>query len=170
MVRNRWVNGAWQIVPDVYIGTVVACKLHKNDYPFIVHACKYPCHVQAVGATPTPTHPDYLFKYFEDDTHLSINIVDAHNRKYFSTELFARALSHMDDASLLGKKVLVHCNEGLSRAATIGLLYLATRGVITDRTPTEARNAYYEVFPDYTPGVGIWDFLTENWEELTDVL
>ena len=55
---------------------------------------------------------------------------------------------------------------GISRSATIGLLYLL---VYTDTLPTESlaavEEAYRRIYPSYRPSRGMRGFLEAHWEE-----
>lgn len=66
-----------------------------------------------------------------------------------------------------GAKLLIHCNQGQSRAPSLALLHLAKdRGRITDESYDAARTEYEDMDPSYSPGSGIAQYLRENWGEL----
>ena len=61
-------------------------------------------------------------------------------------------------------KVLVHCNQGLSRSPSIALLYLLkhtdARG---SQDPAAALLAFRRLYPPYAPAQGMADYVRLNW-------
>jgi len=77
----------------------------------------------------------------------------------------AQALDFSEEGLASGCRVLVHCNHGQSRSATIALLYMASR---TDALPAmnadEARAMFSQVYPPFQPGVAMRHFLITHWK------
>jgi hypothetical protein len=90
----------------------------------VVHACKSPCHQQAVGyrGSLSPQHPNYLV--LRDPYDLYLNIIDP-PVPLFKIETFVQFLLFAGEQHDRGASVLTHCNQGESRAPTLGLLFLA---------------------------------------------
>ena len=61
-----------------------------------------------------------------------------------------------------GEKVLIHCNQGISRSPSIGLLYLAVKGIIKNENYNIAKEDFIKIYPKYEPS-GIKEFLEINW-------
>lgn len=117
-----------EIHPDLYIGDEHDYESKGRDDLGGVwsHACKEPYHRQALGYTGRAApkgHPEYLIARREN--RLILNLVDAPDPAYLPREI-------IDTNLRTGNRVLVHCNEGLSRSPGIGLLYLAK---YTNRLP-----------------------------------
>lgn len=155
-----------QIFPQLYIG-------NDSDYLYnlrlpgwkVVQACKDPFHRDALGYTGRSApvdHPEYLMARREN--RLILNLVDAEDPAYIHEECIDGALAFIRAGLREGYPVLVHCNQGRSRAPSIGLLYLASR---TDTLPTgtlaDAEYAFKQLYPDYAPGEGMRGFLLQNW-------
>ena len=146
-----------EIAPGLYVGSLDDCPAKIPT----IHALKEPCYLDAC---PPQLHrkkgdPRYLF--VERGTNLYLNLVDARTPKYFSTELFTTALAFIDRFD----EVLIHCNQGQSRAPSIGLLWMAKR-VWGSASFAEACIPFLEIYPDSLPGPGIKSFLSEHWKEL----
>jgi predicted protein tyrosine phosphatase len=157
-----------QVHPDLYVGSIEDFKfIHpriKDDWR-VVHAAKYPYHRDFVGyntvAAPKDS-PEYL--YALRGFRLALNMVDSEKPEYFSKELIDRALDFIDEGLKNGRKVLVHCNEGVSRAPSIALLYLGRVLKVWDEsTLEEAADEFMQIYPSYNPGKGIWGHMWENW-------
>jgi predicted protein tyrosine phosphatase len=137
---------------------------HKDAEWAIVHACKEPHHREALGyagrAAPKD-HPDYLF--VSKPGKLILNLIDAADPKYVPREIIRRAIDFIDENLAKGQKVLVHCNQGGSRAPTIAMLWM----VFDRRLPVEfeeAEKKFLELYPGYEPAAGMRGFARENWD------
>jgi protein-tyrosine phosphatase len=160
-----------EVHPNLHVGSLHDCSRFPGP---IIHACKEPCHRKAVGYNgKLPTdHPSYLS--LRKPGHLYLNMIDPPT-PLFHLPLFLDALDfideHLDDASVGGSRgttpVLVHCNQGQSRAPSIALLWLATRTEMPSASFDQAAYAYRLLDPNYDPGTGIRLFLDQHWQELT---
>ena len=157
-----------EVYPNLYIGNQEDYDrnvAHRQGWR-VVHACKEPYHRQALGyrgrAAPKD-HPEYLIArrvYL-----LILNLVDAPNPEFFSSEIFDAALDFIHEGLSSGQKVLVHCNKGESRSSGIALLYLAVfTNAIPSETITEAEEAFSEIYPQHNPSAGVRGFLQQNWD------
>ena len=61
------------------------------------------------------------------------------------------------------KKILIHCNQGISRSPSIALLYLARNGVIRNDNLNNALDDFKIKYPPYSPGKGILMYMVRNW-------
>jgi len=148
----------------VYVGNISSCTLGNSELA-IVHACKHPCHVNAVGYTGNlpRDHPNYLTLMTEHDLYL--NIIDP-DRPLFMPPLFTTFLEFASNHWDEGRRVLVHCNQGESRAPSLAMLLLAKHvGVISNDSYASAKNDFWNIYPAYNPGLGIQRYLSENWYE-----
>jgi len=177
-----------KVAERLWVGDEADCKIARSTQRMfgawggIVHACKFPCHAEAVGydgkAKLEKEHPEYIAA--ERPGSLYLNIIDP-PVPLFRVESFTRALDYIDAHRAAGEQgVLVHCNQGQSRAPSIALLWLAKRGrALPGESFAAARDAFVGtvprdiwseagtlVFPGYRPGAGIEAFLTERWDEI----
>ncbi len=156
-----------EIHPNLYIGDEHDYELtvsHESGWS-VVHACKEPYHRRALGYTGRAAprdHPEYLIARREG--RLILNLVDAPTPEYIPREIIDAALEHIDAGLGAGNRVLVHCNEGRSRSAGIGLLYLAK---YTDRLPGDdfirSEEAFRSIYPPYNPKQGMRGYMMMNW-------
>ena len=156
-----------EIYPNLYIGNEADAKVViARDGWRIVHACKEPYHRQALGYAgrgAPKEHPEYLVA--KRGNRLILNLVDADDPAYIPKQIIDEALAFVHRAMAEGQRVLVHCNQGQSRSAVIGLLCLAT---FTDRLPTgsvaDAEATYRQLYPPYNPKAGMRGFLLAHWD------
>jgi hypothetical protein len=158
-----------QIFQNLYIGTDRDCSDGMAADYAIIHACKYPCHSKAVGyrGNLSKFHPNYLI--LEREKHLYLNMVDMEQElsPIYTNPIFKSALSFIDRHIKDDKiKILIHCNQGQSRSPSIGLVYLAKNGIISNASFKEAAMAFRDVYRDYIPGSGIAKYLSRNWAEI----
>lgn len=107
------------------------------------------------------SHPNYLSLRREQD--LFLNIIDP-PKPLFMPASFHTFLEFADCQWSQGGKLLIHCNQGESRAPSLALLFLAKRRfALDDRSYATARDQFTRLFPKYRPGPGIQEFLSANW-------
>jgi len=153
------------VTEGLCFGDGSSCRHAEDQGMAIVHACKEPCHRRAVGYSERSLdrgHPFYLWK--EDGPHLYLNIVDP-PVALFKRESFD-AFFRFVDRKIAAAPVLIHCNQGESRAPSLALLYMAKRlALLPDESYAAAAAAFARRFP-YRPGNGIKGYLTQNWHLL----
>jgi hypothetical protein len=146
----------------LYIGDEATCQFGSAQLA-VVHACKSPCHQRAVGyrGSLPPQHPNYLVLRHPHDLYL--NIIDP-PVPLFRTETFAQFLLFASEQHGRGGSLLIHCNQGESRAPTLALLFLAKHlRVIPGDSFLDAQTAFALRYAGYRPGAGIQQFLATNW-------
>ncbi len=134
-----------------------------QDNWLVVQACKEPYHRQAIGYSGrscAKEHPEYLFARRQNK--LILNLVDVDNPDWASPIIVDETIKFIDDGLNNAYNVLIHCNQGMSRSATIGLLYLKVVHAINDDF-AEAEKEYLQIYPWYNPGNGMRMFAAKNW-------
>ncbi len=155
-----------EIYPNLHIGSQSDYEnivRFQNEW-FVIHACKEPYHRQAlgyIGKAAQKNNPEYLIAY--RGNHLILNLVDAPNPAYIPKQIVDEAIKAIDE-HIGTMKVFVHCNQGTSRSATIGLLYLHHLGIISTGSFVEAEKLFLDYYPWYLPGNGMRMFAQENWD------
>jgi predicted protein tyrosine phosphatase len=132
---------------------------------FVIHACKEPYHRQALGYTGRAvanTHLEYLIAERAD--RLILNLVDVADPKYIAQEIIDKAIATIDE-NIENRNVLVHCNQGMSRSATIGLLYFHHAGIINTDNFKEAEEEFLKLYPNYNPANGMRVFAETHWND-----
>ena len=159
-------------LPALHIGTEEDCRglgFGSARGFAVLHAAKYPCHADMTGLPPRGDQR-YL-AHRVSASHLTLNMIDP-PVPLFSVELFQRALDFLDERLALGP-VLIHCNQGFSRAPSLALVYLAKRAkglhghfAASFDGYAGARGEFAAIYPAYAPGAGLVQFLTERWKEI----
>ena len=154
-----------KVYDRLYVGSERDC-FHSRPEWAVVHACKNPCHVNAVGykGSLPKNHHNYLS--LERGANLYLNIVDP-DIPLFMPQTFVDFMNFSQKHYSEGMNLLIHCNLGESRAPSLALLFMA-KGlhVISDRSYEEARKEFQLIYPEYMPGLGISTYFTDNWNEL----
>lgn len=147
----------------LYIGDMRDCAAAGADWT-VIHACKHPCHVAKCG-NQGPQQPTYL--HFEEGSHQWLNIVDAPSPDLFPKAIFEHFLKFAN-SQWGDKPMLIHCNQGHSRAPSLALLFLAK--VLYKIRNTSFDDAWMDfeklAGEEYRPGEGIETYLREHWREL----
>ena len=154
-----------EIHERVIVTNDLSC-IRGSDEVAVVHACKSPCHQVAVGyrGKLPSTHPNYLV--LEQEYDLFLNIIDP-PVPLFMPPLFTEFLAFANKHWSQGRKLLIHCNQGESRAPSLAMLFLA-KGVfaIPDTSYEVARSEFEKLYPRYNPGKGIETYFSKNWTQL----
>ncbi len=148
----------------LFIGNEHDCRSGDEDWT-IVHACKHPCHQRAVGYSGnlSSSHPNYLVLERKDD--LFLNIIDPPG-PLFMPQLFISFLEFSSKHWENEKQILIHCNQGESRAPTLAMMFMAKHlEEIPNSSYSEARIEFEKLYPGYKPGKGIQIYLNQKWHE-----
>ncbi|MCD4698203.1 MAG: dual specificity protein phosphatase family protein [Bacteroidales bacterium] len=156
-----------EIAPKLFIGDETDCRFHSSDGWAIIHACKFPCHRNALGYKYKlpQSHPHYLI--YETGENLYLNMVDMAQelRAEYTNPIMESAIKFITKY-ITTNKILIHCNQGLSRSPSIGLVYLARKKIINNENYENAYSNFKKVYPSYEPGNGIAMYLINNWNFL----
>lgn len=157
-----------EIYPQLHVGSQQDYEHRVRIQPGwkVVHACKEPYHRQALGysgrAAPK-AHPEYLIARREH--RLILNLVDAPDPAYIPKEIIDCALDFIYQSLTTKANVLIHCNEGASRAPSIGLLYLASHTDCFEKHDLDtALVEFRKLYPPFNPAAGMFGFLQAHFE------
>lgn len=154
-----------ELINNLFIGSQEDYEYNvkrQSDW-FVVHACKEPYHRILLGyksRSAPKNHPEYLIGKREN--RLFLNIIDVDNPDYIPKVIIDAAMEFIESSLSSGNKCLVHCNQGESRSPSIGLLYLASKGILANDFLT-AEHEFRKIYPAYKPKNGIRRFLMNNW-------
>jgi hypothetical protein len=133
---------------------------------FIVHACKEPYHRDALGYSgraASKDHPEYLIA--RRPGRLILNLVDVPDVNFISPEIIDPALEAIHQ-HISSSKVLVHCNQGMSRSPTIAFLYLLKfTDVLPRQSAQDDLQEFQKLYPPYAPAKGMADYARLNWQK-----
>jgi len=104
------------------VGNGESCRAGSPGFA-VVHAFKSPCHQNSVGyrGSLPSHHPNYLWLQRPQDLYL--NLIDP-PVPLFKIESFSCFLTFATTHYGNGATVLIHCNQGESRAPSLALLFL----------------------------------------------
>lgn len=156
-----------EITHNLYVGNQEDYELNIRFKPdwLVIHACKEPYHRQALGYTgraASKSHPEYLIA--KRGNRLILNLVDVDDVNYISPMIIDTALKYIGE-NIEERKILLHCNQGHSRSAIIGLLYMAQAGLLSSKTFEMAEQEYLKIYPAYAPAKGMRDYARINWNK-----
>ena len=154
-----------EVYERVIVTNGLSC-IHGNSELAVVHACKIPCHQNAVGyrGSLSSQHPNYLV--LEQEHDLFLNMIDP-PAPLFMPPLFSRFMEFSNKHWSQGEKLLIHCNQGESRAPSLALLFLAKAILAIPNDSHEiAREEFEKLYPRYNPGKGIQKYFSKNWSAL----
>lgn len=157
-----------EVFSNIWVGSAADYDSTVRHLPgwATVHACKEPFHRQVIGyrGRSIPNiHPEYLTA--RRGQRLILNMIDVDDPLFFSKHMIDTALDFIEEHHAIKWKVLIHCNQGESRAPALAMLYLsAYLGVIPNASIEEAEQHFRGLYPNYHPKAGIRGHLQANWE------
>jgi predicted protein tyrosine phosphatase len=156
-----------EVFENLFVGNDEDCRSMMNDVWSVIHACKIHCHQKAVGykGSLKSSHPNYLI--YERNEHLFLNMVDMEQEllPLYTNPIMKAAISFIEK-HIADKKILIHCNQGISRSPSIALIYLAHIGALANDSFENAAKDYFKLYPMYKPGNGILKYMIRNWKTI----
>lgn len=159
-----------ELIPNLFIGTIEEIPVEISDDWRIVNVAStyhYRIHKWFKGQDYKKNH---CYLLHQDHKTISVNWVDG-PEVYFDyqgrgVEVVESMMDFIDRSFVHGKKVMIICNQAISRSPSIALLYVAKRGGFVKSTYEEAKGTFLKVYPSYQPSVGMEAFLKHHWEEI----
>lgn len=141
-----------EVGAGLFVGTKQDRFRDPRDGCAVVYACKNPCYAEAVGCRGglLSDHQHYLL--LQEEQNLFMNLIDP-EEPLFMIGAFTEFRSFASEYSVVGANLLLHCNQGSSRASSLPLLFLAMDvGELPNESYRTARREYEEIDPAYDPG------------------
>jgi hypothetical protein len=147
-----------ELYPGLCVGDQSACTLGFDGFA-VVHACMSPCHQRAVGYRVALPYDERYYLALETVYDLFLNLIGP------PTPLFkVDSFRHFHEFAAYqyvggGHDLLIHCNQGQSRAPMLALLFLAKDlHVLSDDSYAAALEAFapvamagFSMYPNLTP-------------------
>ncbi len=96
-----------------------------------------------------------------------LNMVDTDSPTFFHKEMLDQALDFIDHMRVSEQNVLVHCNQGESRAPSIALLYMACRlNALPADSLEAAEDEFKQIYPRYRPSGQSAEVLTDDFSPI----
>ncbi|MCL2008137.1 MAG: hypothetical protein FWG77_08645 [Treponema sp.] len=156
-----------EVCINLHIGDDFDCEICSviPDYS-IVHACQT-CHEHGIRQKGRISSTSPLKLVYETDSHLYLNLLDV-PQEYspeFANPIFKRTMQFIH-REIQHKQVLIHCNWGLSRSPSFGLVYMAIIGALPNASLKDALAPFIKIYPKYAPGTGVGYYMEHNWDFL----
>jgi hypothetical protein len=146
-----------KIYERLYTGDLADCFEGAARWA-VVHACRQPCFRRAARRLGTASESR---THLENGQNLYLDLVDG-PAQCFSMLPFEAFLSFASRYWSRGFGVLIHCNEGMSRGPSLGMLFLAKHSTaLPSGSYDETSAAFSQLLPGYSPGEGILSFLRD---------
>lgn len=153
-----------EISEGIYIGSSKDYEYNKNkDDMNFINACKYPYWEEYAKEHSN----NGLYAY--SGNRLICNLVDADDSKYIPSEIIEECINYIEKSVKEKKKILINCNEGKSRSATIGLIYLIKHKKISDNSDLfyKVLDKYKEIVPRYEPNLGMLSYVSDYYANIS---
>lgn len=156
-----------EVAPNLFVGAADDEAAVRDDPEwYIISAAKEPWHRQALGYTgrgAPKDHAEYLSAIRPG--RMILNLVDAQDSAYIPPSVVQAAIDIIYAAlHNTACKVLVHCNQGQSRAPTIAMLYLGQHDErFQHLNYDDAVAEFTKIYLPYAPAKGMADYARANW-------
>lgn len=156
-----------ELIKGLYVGSDKdVAKAKDRDYARLA-CCKdgIDSHRSMLGYTTmgAPKGADYFFARKGDV--LALNLIDVDDPIFIPNAVLDAGITFIKEMQDKGRTVLVHCNAGHSRSATITLMYLRATGEMPDSFILSERKMR-TLYPPYDPSVGVRAHARERWKQL----
>lgn len=110
--------------------------------------------------------PDGPEKYVvKRGDHMALNLLDLDDPYMIPVDMMQSGLDFIKEQLDNGKKVLVACNKGHSRSATIVLMYMKTIGEMPHSFGLSSR-IFHKIYEKFDPAQAIRQFARMHWHAL----
>lgn len=155
-----------EVYPNLFIGSQTDYESNPKSFDdwCVVHACKEPYHRNALGYTGrgAPKDNPYYYFLYNEKHHLILNMVDTDDPRFFDDKMIDEAVNYCINGLKNGKQVLIHCNQGESRAPSLAMLVLRKNGHYNG-TFAESLIDFRNKYPLYSPKLGIFKYIQSKW-------
>lgn len=157
IIKNLWLGGDTDVV-----------KAEERGYARL-SCCKegFDSHRSMLGYT-TPGAPkgkDYL--HARRGNWMALNLIDVDNPEMIPDEVIDAGLRFIKEQLDAGRKILVHCNAGMSRGPTVTMMFLRAVGELPQGF-VRARHIFRTLYPQFDPGVGMESHARVRWNSLPE--
>ena len=112
-----------------------------------------------------PKGKNYLV--VRDGDVMALNLIDVDDPTMIPNEAIDDGLKFIKEMQDKGRILLVHCNAGHSRSASLVLMYLRAIGEMPESF-IAAEKKFRCIYPPYDPGVGMRSHARERWRALPE--
>ena len=155
-----------EVAEGLFVGSALdfeSIQSQRKELSWMILQCaKEPWHREALGYTgrgAPKDHKEYLWAH--RDRRLILNMVDAPLAAFFHPVMMEEGLNFMRTMLVYGHKVLVHCNQGNSRAPSMALIYMRRHGLV-DPEFEIALEQFRSIYPSYSPGMGMLNYVKDE--------
>lgn len=156
-----------EVSEDLFVGPLHAYEAtvrHQAGW-WVVHAAADPFHrefaAEALLSKADAGHPEYWFA--QRGHRLSLHLHDAGQDLNLPRAIFERAVGHVRDGLAARCRVLIHCNQGVSRSPTVALFSLLALKRIRPKSDGEVFSELERVYPPVSLGLAMKAEVRRHW-------
>jgi len=161
-----------EVSKNLFVGNILDGKnINPEDGFAIVHATKT-CHKAELGYAHSlsNTHPYYLVLELGTDLFLNMVDMDKPLMPVYTNPIMKAAFIFIQKQLADNKKVLVHCDQGNSRAPSVAMLFMAASGKLPAVSYDKCKETFLVLYPNFSPGRGIEAYMKQNFMAIVKFL
>lgn len=158
----------YKIYKTLYLGSALSYENLKNkDKWFIIQATQEAYYNVMREIKYKNDTKSECSDWIELPNRMALNLEDSSNESHINTEAIEKCLRTIDLKLQKNQDVLVHCKFGMSRSASIVLLYLFKfTNFFQSKDFLEVEREFKEIYSPYRPTNGIRRFLITSLAKL----
>lgn len=159
-----------EIIKHLYVGNDDDYIRAKARDFYILSCCKEGEHGhRSILKYETPAAPHNEDYYFvKRGKHLALNLIDSHDPNFISDEAVNEGIKFISE-HINDDNVLVHCNQGNSRAPSVIMLYLKSINELPARY-REAFKILKTIYYKFDPGMGIESYVKKRFGDMKNAV
>lgn len=122
-------------------------------------------HREMLGYTTLGAPKDKNYLFIRKGEHAAMNIIDVDDPEFISEKMLLQGIEFAQEMLAAGKKILIHCNAGMSRGPTTALLVMRSIGE-APQPFNRAKKIFTTLYPKYSPGHGMECVARNMWDSL----
>ena len=158
-----------EVYKDIYVGNKYDFYDEEYNEEFVFCLCAKTMHqmiakkenedFEGYKGNMDKTEKEYLIADRPDRRLIAFNLIDAPNVDYIPEVIINQALGFIDQFVNAGKKVLICCDQAMSRSVGVAFMYMIKQGVFNDCKSFDiAYEKMKEIYPETDLGKGMLEY------------
>lgn len=154
-----------EVTDGLFVGGMESPELmDEGDELSVVHVCDDATFLKVLRLEE---YPDESVNFVKASSKLVLKVTNGDSPDAYDVGLFKEALAFVSEKLAPEHNILLYGENGKSRAPSIALLYMASKGIIAKDSFEKAESAFKKKhYSAYEPSSGLREFMKANWTVL----
>ncbi len=154
-----------EVIDGLFVGGKESPELmDESEELSIVHVCD---DAAFTNIARSEGNTDKNTKFVKTTSKLILKLTNDESPNAYEIGLFKEALAFIDAKLAIEHNILLYGDSGKSRAPSIAMIYIASKGLIAKDSYEKAEAVFKKKhYEKYEPASGLGEFIKANWTEL----